>query len=61
MTSELTSDLNPDADPFAGSTPGKASDARTEGTRREPGGGAELELVDRWWRAACNYLSVGQI
>lgn len=59
MTSELTSDLNTDADPSGGSLPGGAPGAQPESASHEPGG-AELELVDRWWRAA-NYLSVGQI
>ncbi len=42
-------------------TPGKdiASDAKASDAAT-PGEDAELELVDRWWRAA-NYLSVGQI
>ena len=59
MTSELTSDLNTDADRAVGSTGGTAPAARPDSASREPDG-AELELVDRWWRAA-NYLSVGQI
>lgn len=36
-----------------------AGDAKTKDAGT-PGEDAELELVDRWWRAA-NYLSVGQI
>ena len=63
MTSELTSDLTSTRTPM----PFRRQQHPRQRVRgaagrypRESGGGAELELVDRWWRAA-NYLSVGQI